>query len=109
MSKWDVKNNPEIDIYGNKRWYNENGEYHRLEGPAVIIRNYFEEWWIEGKEIDCNSQRQFEEYLAQNEFINQKDNQQEAIKNNTKCSECGGTGILDFGFYTRKCMRCYHE
>jgi hypothetical protein len=26
-----------------------------------------------------------------------------------KCLECGGTGILDFGFYTRKCMRCYCE
>ena len=69
MPKWDIKNNPEIDVNGNKRWYNENGEYHRLEGPAIIYLNYFEEWWINGKEIDCNSQKEFEEYLAQNKLI----------------------------------------
>lgn len=24
----------------------------------------------------------------------------------TICKECNGKGILDFGFYTRKCMKC---
>lgn len=27
-------------------------------------------------------------------------------KQNKSCDECGGTGIIDKGFYTRKCMKC---
>lgn len=25
------------------------------------------------------------------------------------CEECNGTGVLDFGFYTRRCMRCFKD
>ena len=28
--------NPEIDSFGNKKWRNEIGDLHRLDGPAII-------------------------------------------------------------------------
>lgn len=30
-------------------YYNGKGELHREDGPAIIIREYFKEWWLEGK------------------------------------------------------------
>ena len=67
-------NNPVIDEDGTKRWYNEMGQLHRLDGPALIYkdgakiwlqndkyhrddgparlwRNGSEEWYIHGKRI----------------------------------------------------------
>jgi len=43
-----MTDNPEIDEYGIKRWFNENGELHRLDGPAVIGHGY-ESWYVNGK------------------------------------------------------------
>jgi hypothetical protein len=43
-----MKDYNEIDSHGTKRWRNEKGQLHRLDGPAVVInRNY--EWWINGQ------------------------------------------------------------
>jgi len=36
LNKYDY---PVVNEYGDKRWYNENGELHRLDGPALIYRN----------------------------------------------------------------------
>jgi hypothetical protein len=44
--------NPIIDKYGTKRWYNENGEYHREDGPAIEWFDDFNEWYINDKRID---------------------------------------------------------
>lgn len=75
--------NPVIDIYGHKKWYNEQGRLHREDGPAIITpagtkewfidgKNHREngpavEWWdglnwwyINGKRINCNTQEEFE-------------------------------------------------
>ena len=41
---------PVIDSEGNKRWYNDVGQYHRLDGPAVELANGSKEWWLNGKE-----------------------------------------------------------
>ena len=38
----------EIDKYGTKRWYNEDGLYHRLDGPAVEHYDGWYEWWANG-------------------------------------------------------------
>ena len=45
--------------YFHNGWTNNNGDYHRLDGPAYI--NYYpngsiriEEFWINGKYIGCN-------------------------------------------------------
>ena len=40
---------PVIDSEGNKRWYNDVGQYHRLDGPAVEWWNGRKAWWSHGK------------------------------------------------------------
>ena len=34
-----MPDNPQIDIAGNKWWYNEEGDLHCLDRPAVIQEN----------------------------------------------------------------------
>ena len=41
--------NPEISNMGTKRWHNQNGQYHRKDGPAVKWVDGSKEWWINGK------------------------------------------------------------
>ena len=40
---------PEIDANGNKIWRNANGQYHRLDGPAVIKADGTKGWYVNGK------------------------------------------------------------
>jgi hypothetical protein len=40
--------NPEVNCMGTKRWYNDKGEWNRLDGPAIEFRNGTKEWWING-------------------------------------------------------------
>ena len=37
-----------IDAFDTKRWYNEAGKLHRIQGPAVEYANGDKEWWLEG-------------------------------------------------------------
>jgi hypothetical protein len=37
-----------IDIDDIISWYNEAGEYHRADGPAVIFSDGIEFWWLNG-------------------------------------------------------------
>jgi hypothetical protein len=54
---------PAIESYnGDKSWF-QNGLLHRVEGPAIEQFNGYKEWWFEGKEIDCNSQEEFERLI----------------------------------------------
>jgi hypothetical protein len=39
----------EIDEFGMKRWFNEEGELHRLDGPAIVQPNGSKEWCVNGK------------------------------------------------------------
>ena len=42
--------NPEIDKYGNKIWYNSQGQFHRDDGcPAAEYASGHKEWYINGK------------------------------------------------------------
>lgn len=41
--------NPTIDKHGSKIWCNEEGEYHRLDGPAYEMLYGSKEWWVTGK------------------------------------------------------------
>ena len=41
-------NNPKIDANGTKKWYNEKGEYHRLDGPAIEFANGSKYWYQNG-------------------------------------------------------------
>ena len=40
--------NPKIDRFGTKCWYNSAGDFHRKDGPAVEYTNGRKEWWCEG-------------------------------------------------------------
>ena len=40
--------NPVIDESGNKIWYNENGRYHREDGPAIEYASWIKAWLING-------------------------------------------------------------
>jgi hypothetical protein len=42
--------NPEIDVCGNKKWRNSNGELHRDGGPALEMINGHTAWFQNGKE-----------------------------------------------------------
>ena len=44
----------EIDQYGDKRWVNEEGELHRVDGPAVELVSGYKAWWIENKRHRLN-------------------------------------------------------
>jgi len=43
-----ARQNPVIDEYGTKHWYNDRGEFHREDGPAVEYASGNKEWWING-------------------------------------------------------------
>jgi hypothetical protein len=34
---------------GTKKWKNENGQYHRDDGPAIIYSSGRKEWWKNGQ------------------------------------------------------------
>lgn len=44
-----MSSKPVTDISGNKFWYNENNEYHRLDGPAVEYNNGVKHWFKNDK------------------------------------------------------------
>ena len=44
-----TKQKPVVDSNGTKHWYNENGELHREDGPAVEWGDGSKEWYINGK------------------------------------------------------------
>lgn len=41
--------NPIIDQYGAKRWYNEKSQYHREDGPAIIYKDGDQYWYYNDK------------------------------------------------------------
>jgi len=44
-----ARQNPVIDEDGNKRWYNDRGELHREDGPAIEWVDGSKEWYINDK------------------------------------------------------------
>ena len=34
---------------GNTKWYNADGQRHRLDGPAVEYADGFKAWWVNGQ------------------------------------------------------------
>ena len=45
----DDESTLEIDKFGTKIWRNKNGEFHRLDGPAIEYSSGTKEWWQNGK------------------------------------------------------------
>ena len=82
-----AKSKLEISKTGTKRWYNENGSYHRedgpaveyldgqkfwyihgrlhrMDGPAVELVNESKQWWYHDQYINCHSQEEFERIIS---------------------------------------------
>jgi hypothetical protein len=49
---------------GDKEWF-QNGLYHRLDGPAIEWYNGSGWWYFHGKRIECSSQKEFENKIAE--------------------------------------------
>jgi len=47
MKKYTVT----VDSYGTQIWKNENGYFHREDGPAVIYPDGTQYWYINGKHL----------------------------------------------------------
>ena len=43
-----MSNNPTIDLWGKKVWYNSQGKYHRDDGPAIKWTSGTKDWYING-------------------------------------------------------------
>ena len=47
---------------GDNEWYL-NGELHRMDGPAKDYENGYQAWFYHGKWINCQSQEEFERII----------------------------------------------
>jgi len=51
-----------IDKEGTKRW-RLNNLPHREDGPAAEYIDEGKEWWVDGDQIQCSSQKEFKRLL----------------------------------------------
>jgi len=51
--------NPKIDKRGTNCYYNEDGEFHRIDGPAIEYADGDKSWYIEGQ---IYSEEEFNQY-----------------------------------------------
>ena len=42
------------------RWFNDKGELHRLDGPAIEYADGYKEWWVDNKKM---TEKEFNEYI----------------------------------------------
>jgi hypothetical protein len=61
--------NPQISRIGNQRWYDENGQYHRTDGPAVILHNNVKRWYLNGHRYYDNKSFQLAADLSDEDMI----------------------------------------
>ena len=52
--------------FKDKQWYR-YGKRHRTDGPAVDYC-FYQTWWIDGEQIDCKSQEEFERIMKLKAF-----------------------------------------
>lgn len=52
---------------GEKRWY-QYGKLHRQKGPAIIVANGRSYWFLDGIEVDCKTQEEFEKLMRLKAF-----------------------------------------
>lgn len=41
-------NNPKINKYGSKAWYDDQDQYHNDNGPAIIHSSGYKAWYVNG-------------------------------------------------------------
>jgi hypothetical protein len=62
---------PEGETEGHTEYYDKEGYFHRLDGPAIEDDNPNSDmryWYFHGKQIECSSQEEFERYLKLKAF-----------------------------------------
>ena len=42
---------PAVEFLSGERWRYQNGKLHRTDGPAIELSNGGMEWWIDGEEL----------------------------------------------------------
>jgi hypothetical protein len=52
---------------GSKFWFL-NGKLHREDGPAYEYADGEKQWWYHGKQLDCNTQEEFERLMKLRAF-----------------------------------------
>lgn len=52
---------------GSKVWY-QNNQLHRVDGPAIEYIDGFKRWFINGIQLDCSTQEQFEKLMKLKAF-----------------------------------------
>ena len=57
------ENGPAVEWYDGAKSWLQNGKYHRLDGPAYEYDDEDKSWYLNGKAIPVNSQEEFERYL----------------------------------------------
>jgi hypothetical protein len=58
---------PAVDVWGYKSYYI-NGIRHREDGPAIEFTDGTKEWWLNGQQIPCITQLQFERLMKLKAF-----------------------------------------
>jgi hypothetical protein len=81
-----------VDLLGNEYWYNDNGDRHREDGPAIERCNgdrfwYLngklhrengaaieyadghKSWWINGQKINCKNNKEFLRMVKMKELL----------------------------------------
>ena len=58
---------PAFDGWEGKEW-RINGKLHRLDGPSIIWRDGRRAWYLNGEEVKCKNQTEFEQYLKLKSF-----------------------------------------
>ena len=90
--------NPEIDKYGNKKWYNKDKQLHRTDGPAVEYSVGTKVWYLNGKSHRTDGPAI--EYADGTKvwLLNDKELSEELHKELTECSLKDLPLILNKGF-----------
>jgi hypothetical protein len=61
--KFHRDDGPAVEYADGSKCWCQNGKYHREDGPAIEWNDGVKEWYFHGKEINCKSQKEFEEYI----------------------------------------------
>lgn len=66
--KFHRDDGPAIEwVTGYKGWF-QNDKFHRLDGPAFESPDGNHTWWINGENIPCDTQEEFEQLLRLRAF-----------------------------------------
>jgi hypothetical protein len=72
VAVWHTKDGRWIKTYNdteemaNKKW--SEIRFHKLDGPFIERSDGKQEWWVDGKKLDCSTQEEFERLMKLRAF-----------------------------------------